>query len=181
MPWAASRHRYRLFCIFDWMLTCPRLQCEAVDLLAVHPFRAPHARRQLEAEVAQQLCHAGIVHNSGQRLPNALPRPCRNQSWISFLPSFAWLLLALHGRSRCRFTCVTSHGARLLCLSYCLSCNEGPSLHWVLWRADCTSTLCWSRVAHTRRGCSLAGCVTRPVKVKRGLLFVGFNQQAASI
>ena len=61
------------------MQTCARLEGEAVDLLAVHALRPAHARRQLEAEVAQQLRHAGVVHDPGQRLPNALPRPCTNE------------------------------------------------------------------------------------------------------
>ena len=154
------------------MLTCTRLQCEAVDLLAVHPFRTPHARRQLEAEVAQQLCHAGIVHDSGQRLPNALPRPCGIQSWISLMKIHAvicMVLLVLHGRSCRSSTCVTSHGARLLCVCYCLSCNEHAIECWVYQHLLLENL------------CSHAGCATYPVNVKRDLLLVHSNQQAASI
>ena len=56
--------------------TCAWLKGEPVDLLGDDPLRPAHARRQLEAEVSEQLRHAGIVQNPRQRLPNTLPRPC---------------------------------------------------------------------------------------------------------
>ena len=45
--------------------------------MAIHSFWAAHAVRQLEAEVADQLRHAGIVQDSRQRPPQALPRACK--------------------------------------------------------------------------------------------------------
>ena len=44
--------------------------------MAIHPFWAAHAVRQLEAEVADQLRYAGIVQDPRQRPPQALPRAC---------------------------------------------------------------------------------------------------------
>ena len=70
--------------VYVSMQTCARLEGKAIDLLAVHPLLSAHARCQLEAEVAEQLRHAGVMHDFGQRLPNALPRACTDQdAWES--------------------------------------------------------------------------------------------------
>ena len=45
--------------------------------MAIHSFWAAHAVRQLEAEVADQLRHAGIMQDPRQRSPQALPRACK--------------------------------------------------------------------------------------------------------
>ena len=45
--------------------------------MAIHPFWAAHAVRQLKAEVADQLRYAGIVQDPRQRPPQALPRACK--------------------------------------------------------------------------------------------------------
>ena len=45
--------------------------------MAIHPFWAAHAVRQLEAEVADQLRYAGIVQDPRQRASQALPRACK--------------------------------------------------------------------------------------------------------
>ena len=39
--------------------------------LGIYAGRAAHARRQAEAEVGEQARHRGVVHDVGQRLPNA--------------------------------------------------------------------------------------------------------------
>ena len=44
--------------------------------MAIYSCWAAHAVRQLEAEVADQLRHAGIVQDPRQRSPQALPWAC---------------------------------------------------------------------------------------------------------
>ena len=78
--------------------TCAWLEGEPVDLLGDDPLRPAHARRQLEAEVSEQLRHAGIVQNPRQRLPNTLPRPC------SIVYSFL-----LHSSASCSRRCKTHY------------------------------------------------------------------------
>ncbi len=58
------------------VITCPWLEGQPINFLRCNPLRPAHARRQLEAEVGEQLRHAGIVQDPCQRLPDTLPRSC---------------------------------------------------------------------------------------------------------
>ena len=92
--------------------TFSRLHGQAVDLVAIHPFWAAHAVRQLEAEVADQLRYAGIVQDPRQRPPQALPRACKQTCSTLLLAAMtstqsltassdASLILALWAAPRC--------------------------------------------------------------------------------
>ena len=68
--------------------TCAWLKGEPVDFLGDDTLRPAHARRQLEAEVGEQLRHTGIVQNSRQGLPNTLPRPCSIVYIVSYTAAY---------------------------------------------------------------------------------------------